>query len=513
MEMSMSKSKQIEIPSLINNQWLSTWDDVLFDKLKLREKPLPYFHIFSIKASWLKTLSKVYARKADKRRIDDTAIQRAHDPKRSAKIYSYIIGGFPWSDLKEDQQTSSEYNDHKMPGWLPTAIIANILTPKTQRGNNTISEDDAIRVEKDSKNNKIGKIILPGKFLEKGWIPKVPPIEIIDGQHRLWAFDSVTDPKAVDDYELPVVAFYGLDVVWQAYLFYTINIKPKKINQSLAFDLYPLLRVQEWLEKAPLGSNIYRDARAQEITEMLWTYDKSPWYKKINMIGEANNASVSQAAFIRSLSASFLRVTKKRGVGGLFSHELKNNKVLNWSRTQQTAFVVLMWNLLRDSIKSSNEKWATAIRREETTLFHANEDKAFYGKFSMINSDQGVRGIMMVINDMCFLFSKNISFDIQAEISLEEESVDEKELGEMIKLFHKHELYNYLSEIASVLSIFDWRTSSIPGLNDNEKKSQLVYRGGSGYKELRLDLLKLLVKKSRNRLVKSTAANLVKIKD
>ena len=57
-------------------------------------------------------------------------------------------------------------------------------------------------------------------------------------------------------YELPVIAFQGLDVTWQAYLFYTINIKPKRINASLAYDLYPLLRVQDWLEKSPDQANV-----------------------------------------------------------------------------------------------------------------------------------------------------------------------------------------------------------------------------------------------------------------
>ncbi|MDP1678121.1 MAG: DGQHR domain-containing protein [Bacteroidota bacterium] len=507
----MSKSKKIEIPALINNQWLNSWDNVLFDSLKLRTKPQPYFYVFSIKASWLRQLSKVYARKANKKRIDDTAIQRAHDPNRSKKIFSYIIGGFPWSDLKEDQQGSADYNDHKMPGWLPTAIIANILTAETKRGSSVISNEDLIEIS--AIENKSCKIILPEKFLEKKWDPKVPPIEIIDGQHRLWAFDSIKNSNVANDYELPVVAFHGLDVVWQAYLFYTINIKPKKINQSLAFDLYPLLRIQEWLEKAPLGSSIYRDTRAQEITEILWTYKRSPWYKKINMLGESNNASVSQAAFIRSIAASFLRVTKKKGVGGLFSHELRNDKVLNWSRTQQTAFVVLAWNLLKQSIKNSKEKWATSLRSAQDSLFDSSEDEAFYGKYSMINSDQGVRGFMMVVNDMCFQASKQLSFDLQAELSLEEESVDEKELGNVVKFFQNHELYEFLKDITSSVSKFDWRTSSFQRLSDKEKKSQLVYRGGSGYKELRSELLKLLLKESKNKVVKKTAAELIKLKD
>ena len=79
----------------------------------------------------------------------------------------------------------------------------------------------------------ISRIILPYTEWTNSWRPSgMPPLEVIDGQHRLWAFDS-----ADEDFELPVVAFHGLDISWQAYLFWTINIKPKRINPSLAFDL------------------------------------------------------------------------------------------------------------------------------------------------------------------------------------------------------------------------------------------------------------------------------------
>src|SRR5690606_31132545 len=128
----------------------------------------------------------------------------------------------------------------KMPGWLPTAIIANILSPNTKRGNKIIDPKDIIKI---SEQNGLTKITLPQDASKSGWEPVVAPIEIIDGQHRLWAFEK--DEKLKGNYELPVVAFYDLDISWQAYLFYTINIKPKKINASLAYDLYPILRVQD----------------------------------------------------------------------------------------------------------------------------------------------------------------------------------------------------------------------------------------------------------------------------
>jgi len=131
----------------------------------------------------------------------------------------------------------------------------------------------------------------------------LPPIEIIDGQHRLYAFESAG--KLPGDFELPVVAFHGLDLGWQAYLFWTINISPKRINRSHAFDLYPLLRTQDWLEKFD-EAIVYREARAQELVEFLYKHEKSVWHGRINMLGEGRERGrVSQSGWIRALLGTF----------------------------------------------------------------------------------------------------------------------------------------------------------------------------------------------------------------
>jgi hypothetical protein len=89
-----------------------------------------------------------------------------------------------------------------MPGWLPTAIIANILAPDTERGTETIKKEDIIQI---SETDGGIKILLPHKSIDKNYNPTVPPIEIIDGQHRLWAFEK--DENLKGEFELPVVAF------------------------------------------------------------------------------------------------------------------------------------------------------------------------------------------------------------------------------------------------------------------------------------------------------------------
>ena len=222
----------------------------------------------------------------------------------------------------------------RKPGWLPTAIIVNILPVGAERNGKTIGASDIATIE---GSNGATMLKLPSAFTGAGWEPStIFPIEVIDGQHRLWAFEGF-DPG--DDYELPVVAFHALDHSWQAYLFWSVNITPKRINRSLAFDLYPLLRQENWLDKFS-GHSIYRETRCQELVECLWSHPDSPWHQRINMLGETaqqlgSEASMAtQAAWIRSLMATFVKQWEGSNVaiGGLFgAPRTADDPFLPWS--------------------------------------------------------------------------------------------------------------------------------------------------------------------------------------
>ena len=97
-------AKLKEVQALIVHQWLNEWDDVYFTKLEHRKKPDPIFYLFTLPATYLRKLSAIYRRKADKPRPQDMAIQRAHEPERSEEIKRFIHGGFPWSTLSEKQK-------------------------------------------------------------------------------------------------------------------------------------------------------------------------------------------------------------------------------------------------------------------------------------------------------------------------------------------------------------------------------------------------------------------------
>jgi DGQHR domain-containing protein len=511
----MSSSSSQKVPALIVHQWLEEWDEVNFAVPDFRRKPEPRFYIFSLPAHKLRRLSGIYPRQTDKPRAKDTAIQRAHDPKRSAEITRFVHGGFPWADLSDKQKQSDEFRDLRMPGWLPTAIIANILPTDAQKGSVCINKEDAIEIR--LLDELTAELILPEGLNNNDWQPDVPPIEIIDGQHRLRAFD---DQKALSgSYDLPVVGFFNLDVTWQAYLFYTINIKPKKINASLAFDLYPILRIQDWLERSPLGPAIYRETRAQELTEVLWSHPESPWHNRINMLGERGGSSVSQAAFIRSLMASYVKKMEGKGVsiGGLFGAELHRDQsdVLRWTRPQQAGFLILVWQTLANAIASSKERWAESLRQIPGDVQNrdSNEgvsDLAFIGKYSLLATDQGVRGIMQVTNDMCYVGADKLELEKwEWEEALEEDTISVASVAQALRELREHPAVPFLESIVREVSKFDWRTSSTPGLTEPERQAQLVFRGSSGYKEIRRQLLQRLTE-SKDVSTHSIAAEVIK---
>ena len=311
--------------------------------------------------------ASIVGRPIGSRGTSDLGIQRRHEPTRSAEIARFVKYGYPWSVLSATKRKHHDFADLRQPGWLPTAILINILTAEDERRDQRVAEGDLVTV---SNGRDIHQIVLPSGLESGDWTYKtIPPIEVIDGQHRLWAFDDSTLDGSFD---LPVVAFVGLDLSWQAYLFYTINIKPKKINPSLAFDLYPLLRTETWLEKLE-GPKVYRETRAQEIVDILWSHSESPWYRRINMLGEPGHRGlmVTQAGWVRSLMASFVKrwggrssSGRRAAPGGLFGGRMGSNwTALPWTLEQQAAFLIFLGRRFRAAIQEATHGWMSRLRQ------------------------------------------------------------------------------------------------------------------------------------------------------
>ncbi len=476
-----------QLPMLRVNQWMNEWDDINFNSYELRRKPKPYYYTFSIDARLLKRLSDVHRRNTE----DRTSIQRKKSDARVKEIANYIEGGFPWSTLTREQQKTGEHSKLKMPGLLPTAIIINILSPNEKRNGKTLEAKNCLTID-DRLNNQdawenarrvpFPTLNIPECVFNDDWSPELKPIEIIDGQHRLWAFED--NQNFNGNYELPVIAFDNLDRAWQAYLFYTINIKPVKINTSLGFDLYPMLRTQSWLEASKDGILAYRESRAQELVEALWVSPLSVWHNRINMIGESGGPSMSQAAFVRTLINSFFRQTKGLYSSNLVKEELQ---VLNWNRAQQAAFIFLIWeNIERSICNNNNLQWANKLRE----VNYSNEteyDQAFVSKESFLSRDQGVRAVMVYANDFFYTLMDESILNLNEflwEESIDELSINDESLEIAIRLFKKNViLMNYLHQFAELIVKIDWRTPSAPFDREEDRRNQLIYKGSGGYTE------------------------------
>ena len=503
----MAKSREVE--ALIVHQWLRTWDAVRYNSNEHRRKPEPHFYLFTLPATELKALSGIYRRSAAEGRVrsSDLGIQRRHDEERSAQIGKFVHHGYPWSELSERQRKLEGYDDLRKPGWLPTAIVVNILGHGDKRRGKSPADEDLITVNEITHQRAV--LRLPATFDSSTWkAQSLPPIEVIDGQHRLWAFDETF--KA--DFELPVVAFHSLDISWQAYLFWSINITPKKINASLAFDLYPLLRTEDWLERFE-GHSVYRETRAQELTEALWSHPESPWVGRINMLGESGERRMAtQASWIRTLLATYVKKWEsgRSGIGGLFGAPLhSHDPALPWTRAQQAAFLIFMGRQFRDAIKSANSSWARDLRKVQATLTKT-VDPAFEGDYSLINTDQGIRGLLYITNDLCYLNADALC--LPEWVSSDDAGASDPEaVTSALKSLSDQPVAAFLRSIATRLATFDWRASSAPGLTDEDRLAKAALRGAGGYKELRrLLLLHLAIHKDEVGKIAASALALLK---
>lgn len=518
--MKKHNSQGKSVPAIRVRQWLPEWNSIRFSANSKQCKPQPHFFLCSIKAGDLKALTGVYRRSTKGRlaRAKDPNVQRGHEESRSQVIREFVRYGYPWCEMSESRRAAPSAQSLQKPGWLPTAIVVNILPVDATRNGRQIAKEDVVLLDEQGDE---ARIHYPKAFHDKGWAPtSVFPLEVIDGQHRLWAFDGF-DPG--DDFELPVVAFVDLDRSWQAYLFWSVNITPKRINRSLAFDLYPLLRQEDWLDQFA-GHSIYRETRCQELVEALWSSESSPWHDRINMLGEKKAdrerqvPMVTQAAWIRSLMVTFVKQWEGPGtkIGGLFgAGKDQNDLLLPWNRPMQAAVLLYAGSALQDSIKHCKAAWAKQLRKGERRDLFESEDPAMFGEYSLLATDQGIRGFLSVINDLLFVSTDELDLRSWTWESVYETAkakrlaaTEEQAQNLALESLKKTAIAKFIDQVANGLAEYDWRTSSTPDLLDSDRVRKLVFRGSSGYKELRKQLLEHL--RERNDDVGTAAKQVLK---
>lgn len=495
-----------KIPAIACRQWLTEWEKYPFPTEHERARPPEEMIVFSMSARLLRRLAGVYVRKREGGLA--TGIQRTHEKDRSNKISEYVRAGYPFGDLSKKQRADPENDPLKKPGWLPTAIVVNILKAGDARRGKQVASQDLIQVNRLGKTSAL-EIELPTNVDASDWEPNgFSPIEVIDGQHRLFAFDESSGLP--EDFELPVVAFHGLDMGWQAYLFWSINVSPKKINPSHAYDLFPLLRTQDWLEAAP-SAHVYREARAQELTELLYRHAKSPWRARINMLGERSTGWVSQAGWVQSIFNSFLSLgTSGRGRKGLFASNLNQTSgPLDWSRPQQAAFLIFLWKCLQDAIRQKTDGWASKLREDNGPQmdFQDGHDLAFAGPKTLLNQEQGVRGFSLALNDLLWTQATRLGLNLWICDDVDGGETRDEDIDACFESINSENFATPIRDAISSLSEFDWRSYDAKSLSKEEAQLKAGYRGTGGYSRIRISLLEVIAQQKTD--LGTAASNLL----
>lgn len=191
--------------------------------------------------------------------------QRPYDENRVAEIKNYVLG---------KDKLFKKGKDITATGYIPNAIVINLnsMFKLEERGDDFfISFPEANKI-KDFKN----------------------AIEIIDGQHRLLAFDKEVFEKLRDDiYQITFVAFFNLTMDEKREIFMVLNERQKSVSKNI------LLR-----HKKLLNLLLEEDETRYEVLSRLNADRDSPFFEKFIVGGEKIKYGIKIVEFDRDLNNS-----------------------------------------------------------------------------------------------------------------------------------------------------------------------------------------------------------------
>jgi hypothetical protein len=134
-----------------------------------------------------------------------------------------------------------------------------------------------------------------------------------------------------------------------------------------------------------------------------------------------------------------------------------------------------------------------AEARQSDLPFDDDIDPAFAGDHTMLNQEQGVRGLLSVANDFFFLFAHDLKLETWEMDDSGGSATDDEEISAALKSLSRQSFPDFSRELARAFAIYDWRSADAPALSYEQKLKRRAFRGSGGYAALREDLLRELV--------------------
>lgn len=296
------------------------------------QQPLGNFYAFSLRADVLNKIT--YSLPAE--------VRERLEQETSENKGGYSIFGSQRAEKKTRLQEIASYIQ-TTDATLPNSII--LAANYSQDG--LFIEDESLQWTAKDHGNGFWDIRIPSREL--------PCASIIDGQHRLHAFQHLPKDAPERAMELLCVVFLELPTPYHAYVFATINFNQKKVDRSLAYELFGF-DVDE--RPTHLWSP---ETLAVYLTRLLNTDENPPLYRSIFP------AADSEAIFSKNLDGTGLvKISMATVVDGILRIISKNpQEDRNTVRRPQN--------------KNAGRKSLTSVRGLPLRDFYvAGNDKAIY---------------------------------------------------------------------------------------------------------------------------------------
>ena len=291
--------------------------------LKVKQ-PLGDFYVISIDAEKLLTLAFSEPLKYIDNNGNVQGSQRVKDEKRLKEIGKYI----------ESVEMA-----------FPNSII--VTANYNQNGKIVKDENERWKVI-ENKENGTYKIIIPKKHKLAA---------IIDGQHRLSAFDYVKDKTLLSKIQLVCSVYFDLPNSYQAFLFATINSNQKKVDRSLALEQFGY-NVDDEPEKSWTPEKL-----AVFLTRRLNTDKNSPFHKHIK-VAPLNYENLFDAPMTKEWVVSTATIVD--GITSLVSSNAKRDRIL---MQQKPLFGGRSRDLLND-IRDTSPLRNLFLENKDLTLYN-----------------------------------------------------------------------------------------------------------------------------------------------
>lgn len=254
------------------------------------QQPLGNFYAFSLRADALNKIT--YSLPAE--------VRERLEHEESENKGGYSIFGSQRTEKRTRLQEIASYIQ-TTDATFPNAII--LAANYSQDG--LYIEDEKLQWTARDQGNGFWNIEIPSQ--------DTPCASIIDGQHRLHAFKYLPPGAPERAMELLCVVFLELPTPYHAYVFATINFNQKKVDRSLAYELFGF-DVDE--RPAQLWSP---ETLAVYLTRLLNTEHGSPMYRSIFP------AADSEAIFSNNFDgAGLVRISMATVVDGILRVLSKN---------------------------------------------------------------------------------------------------------------------------------------------------------------------------------------------